>query len=124
MDVINFFSAAQNESLAPPEDENKTKITKKETENQQVLTLAKRITAFITTVVAALCIASIILEIWSIYDIREGIIYAAGIVGLIVAPSVMVKQFILLRTDSLRSAHNKIRMEINRFMEENNVSKI
>lgn len=52
----------------------------------------------------------------------QNVIYAAGIIGCVLAPSVIAKQWILSRTETLRCAHNKIRMEINRFMEENNVS--
>lgn len=43
------------------------------------------------------------------------------ILSLIVSSSVVVKQVFLQYLDNLRTVHNKIRGEINRFMEENNI---
>jgi hypothetical protein len=48
------------------------------------------------------------------------IVLIAGIAGCIVTGTSGVKQYILQRMDTLRCVHNKIRSEVNRFMEENN----
>jgi len=53
-------------------------------------------------------------------QIQKNVVYISGIIGLVLSPTVLLKQMILATMDTLRAAHNQIRMEINRFMEENN----
>lgn len=48
------------------------------------------------------------------------IIIISGIIGCVVAGTAAVKQIIMKNMDTLRVVHNKIRGEVNRFMEENN----
>lgn len=48
------------------------------------------------------------------------LILISGVASVAVTSTVAVKQIIMQRMDTLRSVHNKIRMEVNRFMEENN----
>ena len=48
------------------------------------------------------------------------IIIISGVIGCVVAGTAAVKQIIMKNMDTLRVVHNKIRGEVNRFMEENN----
>lgn len=100
--------------------ENQVQIPK---EMQKHLDLMRRLTNLLSFLIISAAIATICMEVFSMYRIRKYVMYAAGIVGgCILAPSVVAKQYVLARMETLRCAHNKIRMEINRFMEENNVS--
>jgi uncharacterized protein YukE len=54
------------------------------------------------------------------HSLRENIVYAGAVLGIIVASTVIAKQMIIQYLDTLRTVHNRIRDEINRFMEENN----
>jgi len=95
-------------------------VTESDVKKQDQLDLHRRITNFISIVVVSASVAAIVLEVGAMYLKKEKVVYAAGVIGLIIAPSVIAKQLILAWMGTLRSAHNKIRMEINRFMEENN----
>jgi len=95
-------------------------ISEADSKKQGIFDLQRKITYFITIVVVVTASFACILEGLSMTLVRENVVYASGIIGLIVAPLVLVKQGILAMMDTLRAAHNKIRMEINRFMEENN----
>ncbi len=97
-------------------------VSENDIKNQKKLDLVRRIKNLISFVIIGLSVFAIVLELWSMYQQNENVIYVAGIIGCIVALSVISKQIILSMMESLRCAHNKIRMEINRFMEENNVS--
>lgn len=95
-------------------------VSESDSKRQSLLDFQKKITNLITCVVVILCLAAIVLECASMYYRPEKVVFVAAILGLILSPSVLLKQFLLARMDTLRAAHNKIRMEINRFMEENN----
>lgn len=95
-------------------------VSESDSKRQSLLDFQKKITNLITAVVVILCLAAIVLECASMYYRPEKVVFVAAILGLILSPSVLLKQFLLARMDTLRAAHNKIRMEINRFMEENN----
>jgi len=95
-------------------------VSEADSKKQGIFDLQRKITYFITVAVVVLASFACVLEGLSLTRVRENVVYVSGIIGLIVAPSVLFKQSILAMMDTLRAAHNKIRMEVNRFMEENN----
>ena len=107
-----------SENVAPSVDGSA--ISEADSKAQGILDLQRKITNLITTVVVVVAISAIILELLSMYKNPKDVIYASGIIGLVVSLTVLFKQMILAMMDTLRAAHNQIRMEINRFMEENN----
>ena len=95
-------------------------ISEADSKKKGIFDLQRKITNFITLVVVVAASFACVLESLSMIRVKENVVYASGIIGLIVGPSVLGKQGILAMMDTLRAAHNKIRMEINRLMEENN----
>jgi hypothetical protein len=95
-------------------------VSESDSKRQSLLDFQRRITNFITACVVVLSVSAIALECASLYYTPETVVIVSATLGLILSPTVLLKQFILARMDTLRAAHNKIRMEINRFMEENN----
>jgi hypothetical protein len=95
-------------------------ISEADSKKQGIFDLQRKITNFITLVVVVAASFACVLESLSMIRVKENVVYTSGIIGLIVGPSVLGKQGILAMMDTLRAAHNKIRMEINRLMEENN----
>jgi hypothetical protein len=95
-------------------------ISESDSKKQSILDFQRRITNLITAVIIILSVAAIALECASVYYKPETVVFVSAILGLILSPTVLLKQWILARMDTLRAAHNRIRMEINRFMEENN----
>jgi hypothetical protein len=107
-----------SENMASSVDESA--ISEADSKKQGILDFQRKITNFITTVVVIVSISAIILECFSMIQIQKNVVYISGIIGLVLSPTVLLKQMILATMDTLRAAHNQIRMEINRFMEENN----
>ena len=78
-------------------------------------------TSIFTTIIISIIAISIVFQLLSIstnYD--SGIVILSTLLGFTISVTAGYKQVILLRLDTLRTVHNKIRMEVNRFMEENN----
>ena len=103
-------------------EEPGSKNNKHPLESQGFLDFKKRLTFLISAAVFIGCFASISLEFFALYfdyENDEKYVNAAAITGLVLVPTVLLKQVIICRMESLRAAHNKIRMEINRFMDEN-----
>lgn len=120
-----MLNAKQDDSL-PIHSENVAAsldgsvVSESDSKKQSLLDFQRKITILITAIVLILSVAAIVLECASVYFKPETVVFVSAILGLILSPTVLLKQFILARMDTLRAAHNKIRMEINRFMEENN----
>ena len=74
----------------------------------------------ISSVIIIVGLTSMVLQFLAMAWSRANVMYAAGIIGLSIAPLVVIRQFVLMRMDSLRCVHNKLRMEINKLTLENN----
>eukprot|EP00554_Chaetoceros_debilis_P003298 CAMPEP_0194098624 /NCGR_PEP_ID=MMETSP0149-20130528/58474_1 /TAXON_ID=122233 /ORGANISM="Chaetoceros debilis, Strain MM31A-1" /LENGTH=301 /DNA_ID=CAMNT_0038784679 /DNA_START=29 /DNA_END=934 /DNA_ORIENTATION=- len=114
---------SENVSVSVDETATGDDAAKKQVELERKKTL----TDILTSIVLGIAVTTIALEILSIValdaddgDEKKGIVYATAITGIILAPTVIMKQYILQRLDTLRCVHNKIRTEVNRLTAENN----
>ena len=74
----------------------------------------------ISSLIIIVGLVSMFLQIIAMAWARSKVMYVAGIIGLSIAPLVVIRQFVLMRMDTLRCVHNKLRMEINKLTLENN----
>jgi len=88
-----------------------------------VLSLADRIHQCINIIVTWTAVASIALQCMALATSERSstALLLSSILGLFLAALVLRGQYLFSKYERLRRIHNKIRMEINRFMHENNV---
>ena len=65
-------------------------------------------------------LTSMILQFLTMAWAQSNVTFVAGIIGVSIAPLVVMRQFVLMRMDTLRCVHNKLRMEIHKLTLENN----
>ncbi len=81
----------------------------------------KKRTNIVTVIVFGAILASYGFQGWVFgWNYGNVLIAISAVSGAVVATTTAVKQIIMQRIDTLRVVHNKIRQEVNRFMEENN----
>lgn len=81
----------------------------------------RRKTNIFTVIVGGMVLGSIVFQglVIGLFT-NELVVIISGVAGLIVAGTTAVKQVMMQYIDTQREAHNKIRVEINKFTEENN----
>ena len=67
--------------------------------------------------------ASIFLQIVAMWLETSIVVYVMGIIAIIIAPMVMLRQVRLSKMESIRQVHNDLRKEVNRLQGENGVLK-
>ena len=65
-------------------------------------------------------LTSMILQFLTMAWAQSNVTFVAGIIGVSIAPLVVMRQFVLMRMDTLRCVHNELRMEIHKLTLENN----
>lgn len=81
----------------------------------------KKRTNIVTVIVFGAILVSYGFQGWVFgWNFGNVLIAISAVSGAVVATTTAVKQIIMQRMDTLRVVHNKIRQEVNRFMEENN----
>lgn len=109
------------EEVLPLHEPNEDAAENEEADEKNFIEKYKdRIKQTITITAISIAVASIVMGGYAMHSLRENIVYAGAVLGIIVASTVIVKQMIIQYLDTLRTVHNRIRDEINRFMEENN----
>jgi hypothetical protein len=111
--IHSVDAAASLDSAPVVENNDASKIEQLENKRKK--------TSIFTTIIITIIAISIVFQLLSIstnYD--RGIVILSTILGFVISVTAAYKQVLLLRLDTLRTVHNKIRMEVNRFMEENN----
>ena len=63
---------------------------------------------------------SLVLQFLTMAWAQSNVTSVAGIIGVSIAPLVVMRHFVLMRMDTLRCVHNKVRMTNNRLTLENN----
>lgn len=96
-------------------------VVENDVKNQQKLEQQKKKTDVLSTIVFVVLIATFVLHVLSMWISQSVLAYIAGLSSVAVAVTASIKQYMLQRMDTLRCVHNKIRMEVNRLMLENNV---
>lgn len=74
----------------------------------------------ISSAIIIIGLTSMVLQFLAMAWAQSTVMFVAGIIGVSIAPLVVIRQFVLMRMDTLRCVHNKLRMEINKLTLENN----
>lgn len=83
----------------------------------------KKKSYILSTIVLFASTASVFLQIVSMWLETSIVVYVMGIIAIIIAPIVMLRQVRLSKLESVREVHNRLRKEVNRLKGENNVLK-
>lgn len=77
----------------------------------------------LTTIIMVGSTASIFLQIVAMWLETSIVVYVMGIIAILIAPMVMLRQVRLSKMESIREVHNNLRKEVNRLQGENDVLK-
>jgi len=87
---------------------------------QTLLNWKRKITIMISTIVILIAIACITMHVFALYEDQVAVVYVSSICGILMSLGAIHSQYILASIETLRCVHNKIRMQINTMMTENN----
>lgn len=87
---------------------------------QTLLNWKRKITIVISTIVILIAISCIIMHAFALYEDQVVVVYVSSICGILMSLGAIHSQYILATIETLRCVHNKIRMQINTMMTENN----
>lgn len=91
-------------------------------EDQESLENQRKRTSIFSMVVFGLSGLSFVFQGFAIaFNVELLVVIISGALASVVTSTATVKQIMMQRVDTLRVVHNQIRMEVNNFMEENNL---
>lgn len=99
------------------DDEVATEAASKE---QNVLNIKRKITIVISSIVITLASVAIAMHSLALYSDQDLVVYFSTIIGVLMSLSTIRGQYILAHIDTFRCVHNKIRLQVNVMMKENN----
>ena len=111
-----------NANATDPEQNGEDGPKMLDVEDQEVLEKKKKRTSFFTVVIFGLSGLSFLFQGLAIaYNFELMIVIISGALASVVTSTTAIKQVMIQRLDTLRVVHNQIRMQVNLFMEENNL---
>jgi len=115
------IEALNQPSLFQEDAHAETGISEHPEDNHQNDETDKKKNHTLSTIVFVGSTASICLQIIAIWLETSTVVYIMGIIAIIIAPLVMIRQVRLTKLETVRQVHNALRVEVNRLKGENNV---
>ena len=109
--------AHQNQDTSLPSSQHDSSA---DDPTQKLLRWKRNITLAISSFVIMVAIACVTLHSFALYQDQDTVVYVSSICGILMSLGAIHSQYILASIETLRCVHNKIRMQINTMMTENN----